>query len=153
MRYVLPAVAALATIAVATPSAADWSFTRWGMTPAQVVRASGGTAQLHDMPANPGQTYIVRAIGTVRSGDLTFGAHYRFENDRLVVVSLYLRQGTCIGVLSGLEDKYGRRTPSQFVAGYNWTSQADNVRVEFEGSGTECNVSYRPLRGRNSAGL
>ncbi len=32
--------------AAAPPARADWAFTRWGMTPEQVVAASGGAARL-----------------------------------------------------------------------------------------------------------
>ncbi len=125
------------------------------MTPAQVVRASGGTARLQDVPPNPGQVYIVKAVGTVRSGDLRFDAEYRFQDNRLVVVTLLPRQGSCNAVRQALGSKYGRPAPgNSYLPGMTrWASERENVRVTVQGYVTDCDVSYRPFRDENSAGL
>lgn len=153
MRIALSLAAAAVT--VATPASADWSFTRWGMTPAQVVRASGGTARLEDVPPSRGQTHIVRAVGTVRSGDLRFTAHYRFFNDRLVSVTLLPTSGSCSAVHQAIGSKYGRAEPrNQFMPFRSrWSSRSDNLTVTVEPFTTDCDVTYRPLADENSAGL
>ena len=46
MRVAIGVLAAMAVLGAASPAAADWGFTKWGMTQAQVVEASGGKAQL-----------------------------------------------------------------------------------------------------------
>ena len=46
-------VSALMVLAAASPAAADWEYTRWGMTADQVIAASGGKAKA--MP--PGRYY------------------------------------------------------------------------------------------------
>lgn len=152
MRRVLTTITiAAASVALASPASADWSYTRWGMTPAQVVRASGGTARLADVAPAPGQTYIIKATGTVQSGGLQFASDFRFAADRLVSVTLYLRQGTCVSAMAALEEKYGPRRRGM-MGEYNWTSASENVRVELE-MGSSCIVSYRPRVGSNASNL
>lgn len=155
MRIALSLALAVSAAAAATPAAADWSFTRWGMTPAQVVRASGGTARLEDVPPNRGQTHIIRAVGTVRSGDLRFNAEYRFFNDRLVSVKLLPTTGSCSAVRQAVGSKYGRADPRNEYMPFTtrWSSPAENVRVTVEPYVTDCDVTYRPFRDENSAGL
>jgi hypothetical protein len=41
---ILAVLAALAALAIAAPAHADWQWTRWGMTPEQVIAASDGKA-------------------------------------------------------------------------------------------------------------
>lgn len=156
MRPILSIAAVIATLAAtASPAAADWSFTRWGMTPAQVVRASGGTARLQDEAPLPGQTWIIKAKGTVRSGDLLFDADYRFKDNRLVDVTLTLKQGECGSMLRALRSKYGTPLPrNQFMPWMTkWASSSENVRVQAEVRSSECLVAYNPLTDSNSAGL
>jgi len=155
MRPILAIASVMTLFAVASPAAADWSFTRWGMTPAQVVRASGGTARLHDVPPNRGQVWIIKAVGTVRSGDLVFDARYYFEENRLVDVSLILKQGTCRAMLAALQNKYGppeARNP--YLPFYTrWVSRRENVRVQADTSNPTCEVSYKSATDGNSTGL
>ena len=41
-------VSALACAAIASPAGAHWQYSKWGMTPDQVVAASKGTVQRVD---------------------------------------------------------------------------------------------------------
>jgi hypothetical protein len=49
-------IATLATGLLDESAFADWSFTRWGMTPQQVVHASKGRAALFDGSLSGGTT-------------------------------------------------------------------------------------------------
>jgi hypothetical protein len=61
---------------------ADWGFTHWGMTPEQVVSASGGSAHLI-APANRQRDvadhWEVAAVGDVHDGGLTLDGGYMFD--------------------------------------------------------------------------
>jgi hypothetical protein len=73
----------LALAAASGPAAhADWAFTRWGMTPEQVVAASGGTAHL----VPPGKRHRdepdhweIAAEGTSREGSVPLQTGYMFD--------------------------------------------------------------------------
>lgn len=150
MRFVL-AITALAFIA--TPAAADWNYTRWRMTPAEVVEASGGTAILQDRVGSPGQTPI-KVVGTQGIDGMPVAVIFMFDQGQ--TLSMVQLQGTpsqCGRILTGLSGKYGRAERA-FPGFARWRSDADNVSVDYNNNdATGCIVTYQPLRLANSAGL
>lgn len=69
----------LITLLAAPPARAEWAYTRWGMTPQEVVAASGGKAELlpansrrDSMPLEPGAT------GTFNEGPLEIRTTFVF---------------------------------------------------------------------------
>lgn len=75
-------LAGLSVLAVAPPAHADWQYTRWGMTPEQVVAASSGKATL--LPA--GQRPRMPPLETVATGEfedaaLTLRTAFSFNTD------------------------------------------------------------------------
>lgn len=126
------------------------------MTPVELVSASDGSATLRDLPPNPGQTYLVRAVGTQAVGSLTFDVRYYFEQgERLSIVELSATSG-CGQAIDGLIGKYGQPTRSSRTAtsAIVWfRSDADNLSIQSTSSGLSCTIRYRPLRLTDDRGL
>lgn len=80
------AVAAVAAMVVsATPATADWQWTRWGMTEAEVVAASGGRAVPHD----GGNQWLLRIHGPYKVGTTNFdNVSFRFTAGGLSAISM-----------------------------------------------------------------
>jgi hypothetical protein len=77
----LPAILILAVCCIATSARANWAFTRWGMTPEEVVAASGGAARL--LPPNERTRYDdlhweLSVKGHYRDGPLTYLTGFMF---------------------------------------------------------------------------
>jgi hypothetical protein len=87
LRPTLSAMLATTTIFAITmglgrPAAADWAYTKWGMTPEQVVAASNGTA--HVLPAdkrtrNDADKWEIAADGNYKDGDLPLSTGFMFD--------------------------------------------------------------------------
>ena len=74
----------LAVCAVVSPAHANWAFTHWGMTPEQVVSASGGSAQIlppRDRTRMDPNHMEMTASGDYRDGALTYHAGYMFDTE------------------------------------------------------------------------
>ena len=107
------AMACATILAGSRVARADWGFTHWGMTPEQVVSASGGTAHLiapaaryRDDVAN----WEMAAEGVIRDGDLTLYGGYMFDirGGGLTCV-MYNATGNDVSKLrDGLIVRYGR---------------------------------------------
>jgi hypothetical protein len=81
------AIAVIAISIAPITARADWQFTRWGMTPSEVVAASNGTAK-PTPPSRAVKDGDEAVKGTYRTGDFTFTVGYVFEKDRLVAIRL-----------------------------------------------------------------
>jgi hypothetical protein len=108
-RYVFsPLVGFYFLIWSVIPVSADWEFTKWGMSPEQVVQASKGQA-------HPAQDDISSILLTQdwQSGRFLFVVSYVFENTAgrqgLSLVKLQLKNTEVRDkLLSDLKRKYGR---------------------------------------------
>lgn len=82
MRTWAVAAIAAAILTTATPAAADWQWTRWGMSPAEVVTASGGKAV-------PGARGLYVLSEPQVAGGLTFDSvAFSFDDGRLSAVTM-----------------------------------------------------------------
>jgi hypothetical protein len=130
----------LAALLVAPAAHADWQYTRWGMTPAQVVAASKGKAELLPEAERPRLPPLVTAArGTFDDGPLRLKTVFSFniENGGLVCVSY--------GVRSNDEDKafrttlisrYGPPNSTSGVASFGqenliWQTATDEIHASF----------------------
>jgi len=81
MRFGDPMLAFLALLALPRPAAADWEYTKWGMTPEQVVKAStGAVLETRARPAGGDSGLEIRAEGEFVSGSLRFDVSFGFDN-------------------------------------------------------------------------
>ena len=84
----------LTALLVAPAAYADWQYTRWGMTPEQVVAASNGKAELLPEAKRPRLPPLVTAaLGNFDDGPLHLKTVFSFniEHGGLVCVSYGLR--------------------------------------------------------------
>ncbi|MFC3123839.1 hypothetical protein ACFOD4_02105 [Pseudoroseomonas globiformis] len=87
MRGCACTVAAVAMLALGpVPAAADWRYTRWGMTPDEVAAASGGTVQVVPVPEGMGQDpFRIAATGRFHAEGLEWDASFTFNTDGMGV--------------------------------------------------------------------
>jgi len=139
---------AIAGMAIA-PAQAHWQYTKWGMTRAQVEKASKGLAV-------PGTSSTGKPILTApyTSGSFQFTAEFWFDdNDRLYEVALDLSQGNPHELIGALKGKYGipeNETPGMIRA-WRWRSGADTVSAMMTEDKTS--VFYKPSVDANGRGL
>ena len=77
-----PYLLTLAMLVVAPPANADWQFARWGMTPEQLVAASGGAAKLIPPRERPRMPPLeTAAAGEFRDGSLSLRTTFSFGTD------------------------------------------------------------------------
>jgi len=123
------------------PARADWQYTRWGMTPEQVVAASHGNALLVPKTRKNDDRL---ALGIYKVGHFEFAVFFKFGKYGLSEVELSdVRDKK--EVLQALQEKYGMWSP-----GTIWIDHADNFSVGTdEGEFT----FYRPLHDVEKRGL
>ena len=72
----------VAILMFTSPVQADWQYTKWGMTPEQVVAASGGRAALLPAQQRPGIPPLeTAASGELQDGSLALRTTFLFNTD------------------------------------------------------------------------
>jgi hypothetical protein len=149
-RLSIAAVVLSAGLGLAAPAHADWSFTRWGMTPEQVIAASRGKATA----ATGGYGDRIRNMDfRATGGPFTFDkrvyrANFYFDIDggrglRVVRLEL-LDQSQCDALGAGLEKRYGASSNPNHG---EWIDKATGDTIFFSKSyksiaGLPCYLSY-----------
>lgn len=86
----------LAALSTSIPTAADWQYTKWGMTVEEVRAASNGIAVASAKPISGFEDETTESLLTspYNAGRFTFTAQFLFSKDdhRLASVELVLRQ-------------------------------------------------------------
>ena len=140
-------VAAATTLALAPSIAsANWDYSRWGMTPAQVIAASKGAAK--PQPLDYGDS--IGANQFLASADHQMGPHafkteFYFENGAaLALIRLTLKDSAGCDRLEGdLVKRYGPRSPS---GRYFWIDKTSGDVITFSddrGSRMSCRLVYK----------
>lgn len=136
-RLLLPALVVW-VVSASFVARADWQFTRWGMSPEQVLAAAKGRAQKHseEKPNNAGpRSSEVLAVGTYEAGEFKFSVHYEFKERRLVGVLLQLdnvERGSSL--VESLMARYGTPMSSEKFAGgmmMKWLDAKERNTIEF----------------------
>ncbi|MEO5773779.1 MAG: hypothetical protein ABIQ32_06635 [Sphingomicrobium sp.] len=139
---------------MAQPAYAHWQYTKWGMTPAQVLKASGGRAAIVDQGSVSDAD--VRNRGPYVSGDYEFTATYHYKNDSLTSVSLELN-GACRALKGDLLALYGDKYETINVPGlaqtYFWKDYKKGNAVSFLTFGSHCNLTYSQIDTKTRHGL
>lgn len=149
-------IAVLATW-VAEPAQADWQYTKWGMTPDQVVAASKGTAELGSGEMSAQGDAKKGATGRYAAGDYQFSVNFWFNGTGLSAVSLSLRNDAqCLALQRDLLAKYG--DPVERSGGpvprQMWADRAASNRVVLITTGLGyCELQYAALVSQAGAGL
>lgn len=144
------AAVAVSTIAPSQSAGDGWNYTRWGMTPEEVVAASNGAARLHSPPPVTGATGMILAIGTLPGGAFEFEVSFVFDQSRrLTHVNLKAPPSECPPVIRELYRVYGTpyHSPRSNVAVQAaWENRAKNLDVRLFAAGVSCLVTYSPAR-------
>lgn len=147
----------------ATGSASsDWQYTKWGMSPQQVVAASSGKAKPypggHKIGTSPnGQPVYETHFAAYRSGPFGFRASFAFaENKGLIVVALTADSPSdCGDIKNSLLSKYGRPAlDNESIGLTKWFDQPNNNIISIITLGAFCSIQYQPFsRGGGADGL
>lgn len=130
---------------------AHWQYTRFGMTPSEVVASSSGKARLYANLAHSESGHsAMLAIGSFQSGEYLFETHFYFVADRLTEVGLDLKNGSCASLKDDLTYRYGNPISSNRIAGLDFTSldwidRSGANKIQFSISPSGCSVSYSAL--------
>ncbi|MGK2908640.1 MAG: hypothetical protein ACSLE1_02365 [Sphingobium sp.] len=150
---------ALASSAVASPASAHWQYTRWEMTPNQVVVASKGSVQRFDPALDVTAPYGVKeAAGTYTSGGRTMKASFWFAGGKLSRVNLSNDDtDACFALERDMASVYGQpttRSGGSMLTTSLWRDVAKGNRVQFSNWSTGgCDLIYSPLATADSTGL
>lgn len=161
------AVSILALI-IPTAAKADWQYTKWGMTPEQVIAASNGTAKptapatipMYQPIGGPTQTEIAASGPSLRapftSGSREFDAEFAFKNGKLSEVTLSGVTGAdCYSLEGDLEARYSvpfKTNPAGNI--HEWHDQLNNNNIMFLiTAAPRCFLTYQPLSTENSSKL
>src|ERR1700743_641397 len=139
---------------VAAPAYADWNFTRWGMSPAEVVQASSGSVHPFDNGQMTSDGQKIMAEGEIHSGDLDLQMRFLFSKDGLSSLNASLPLTQCDALTTALKGRYGEGTPTS-AYWMEWVASQDNFPIKriFFPAVNQCVVFYSPLRTRNGQGL
>jgi hypothetical protein len=108
-------VCAYLTLAVfATSSAyADWQYTRWGMTPEEVIEASQGEAGPSSNPRCMNEGKEPTLAAPFQTGEFVFEAIFCFKNNLLDWIVLVLAdESKSSRLFSSMEGVYGKSSGS-----------------------------------------
>lgn len=146
-RAALAFTAALALSAIASPALADWQWTRWGMTPAEVTAAAAGKVRQTEP-----QTLVLTEPVTVAGIEFPY-VGFRFEEGGLQLVAMQASFVHFDRIDGALAAAYGPAIASS-PSGPNGKSRtyldrAGGNTIALEGggrySGGQLSVTYRPV--------
>lgn len=136
-----------------TAAFADWQFTRWGMTPTQVVAAGKPSGPI--VAAPPNAEGNAQYTGSYRSGSHTFKATYTFADGKLSVVTLETTNG-CQDLSVEMSSVYGEPVDKSNIAIGQFTRWMDRKNLndvsllDFDDS---CTLIYKELDVASRSGL
>lgn len=143
----------------AVPSEASWQYTRWGMSAAEVVVASNGTAEIIKNPQLNDKPNVRLVDGTYRSGDYRFLSRFFFSEQELVEVVLYLDRPVenCDKLSKDLHGTYGSPATKTVLGGDRWEIVNENNIIEMDAVMHEANfmciIKYKQLVTKSAQGL
>jgi len=142
------------------PAFSDWQYTRWGMTPKEVIAASKGAARETTASERAGgHTADTEALllAAYRSGKFQFQATFNFGKDTLKLASVTLRlldPSLTADLIGNLRARYGEPTSVGGTALMKltvWRGKADQVSlIEI---GDMVDLQYRPNLTADNQGL
>ncbi len=143
----------LAAVLVALPVAAhaDWQWTSWGMSPADVVSASGGTAEMRSVPEKSTEACSVLVVAPYATERFAFSAAFCFAGDQLSHVSLDLEDSTRLraaDLIGALSSEYGEPESehnSSIQVLRRWRDESRGNLIAFVGIGEHASVRYWPI--------
>jgi hypothetical protein len=149
-------IMALSATLAACPAHADWQFTRWGMSPDEVVRASGGAAHVVEHPSSSNNGDLFAVEGSYQAAGRSYATRFSFTNGKLTGANLMPQvdrddSTLCLGIRDDLLTRYGvasvdsRVGPIQMV---RWSDRETNNNITFflVTFDRSCSVRYEPMQ-------
>lgn len=125
-------------IGMAALPAQAWEYGRWGMTPAELIAASGGAAKLMAAPEPRSDGKLMaKAEAEALLETVPVGAEFRFDpaSDRLAEIALRAEgKERCVALIARLRERYGLPLSSARlgqIASFRWHDSARSARVIF----------------------
>lgn len=143
------------------PASANWQFTRWGMTPAEVAAASKGS--VIESTGSPGEAikgYTIGDTGSYELGSYHFDAVFYFDQSGLTMIRLKMDpagEDACLALMADMEGSYGKPFDLNNIfdiRGDIWHDTKSNNAVWVTiRDRTACDLQYRPLVTPSAKGL
>ena len=149
-------------IGLTTASYADWQYTKWGMTPEQVINSSKRSVvptnnkEKSSQSASDGSN---KALLTTQyeSGKFKFTVYFLFDKNssELTYVHLLLNDkkfnSELLGATTSKYGKYDGKKSGEYLKAFYWYSSGDQITyIDVLSSVT---LSYHPRLTKNNAGL
>jgi hypothetical protein len=144
------------------PAHADWQYTKWGMTPEQVIEASGGTVSKIPAGQQPGKSrpgFVALLSGVYSTGDFNFKVDFQFAKDKLEMVGMNLvEHDRCKRLQSALLSRYGppwENRSNNSGPHLIWHDRESGNTVQFSDAPSiyVCHVLYERLEVTGAKGL
>jgi hypothetical protein len=156
-RLIIAALPAAAVTLLPIQADASWQYTRWGMSPEQVVAASKGTAHLEPdngsyLPYLPDRDKaLMLAKGQVKIGSFNFKVGFYFDVEKRALKSVFLSAENCTkndsyALREWLSAKYGVPREVLYNLTFKWVSPFEPDIITLTSlSDTSCSIAYEPI--------
>lgn len=158
MRLLVCGVLLTAALSLSQAAKADWQYTKWGMSPDQVVSASAGAVSRSTSSLEGPNGTALLASGTYAVvpgfiAEATFG----FTNGGLSAVQLkFPTDGKCYAIGIKLTEQYGRADDAVDLlvsTKKTWNDTASGNKVVFNRFSESCYLTYQPINFRPKSSL
>ena len=149
----------------ALPAAGDWQYTRWGMSPDQVMEASKGQLKRCDQTCEGQNTKAdaARLFGNYRAGEFSFTTFAMFnkQTNKLSLIILELQQKEKgLSLIGSVRTKYGEpstKNVTAMMSFYVWRDAKDQISIIAIGlnhsSFNDVSLRYQPRITESNKGL
>ena len=151
----------VAALLISTPALSDWQYTKWGMSPDEVIAASKTKLKPCTPAACKGQStgrHTALSFGEYRSGEFTFRLFALFDNisQKLTVINLELKDPSQAPSLIGaLRGRYGEpvdRSKSPILSTWIWREPRTQISLIMIGE-THATLQYSARMTDSNKGL
>jgi hypothetical protein len=137
----------------ASAAKADWEYTKWGMTPQQIVSASKNLARENSDRRPDSDGNVAKLVAPYNSGKFSFEARFEFDAaDRLSALTLLLTdKSLCHDLQVNVETTYGPVQGGTSTSLYlieNWQDQKNKNSVTYTAlyKLSDCYVQYSGIK-------
>lgn len=141
-----------ALVGVSTPALADWQATKWGMTSAEVVSATGNAAKPNTDPDADSDELLAMPY---KEAGIKFTASFEFDDKTMLLsgIKLVPEEGKCAKAFDMLKANHGAPTTSTKGAIGDmdrWQDVGGSTRImalalPSRSAAKDCTITFRPL--------
>lgn len=149
-------VVAVTALSVSSAAQADWQYTKWAMSPDQVIAASKGAVAAVDPTKDAEMPWgIKEAVGTFSSNGREMKASFWFKDHKLTQVNLSSNsESDCVSIANDLNGIYGPPSDRPTGSSKVWNDSRTGNRILLRGWGSQgCDLIYSQLATSATTGL